>query len=659
MGLTDAAYRGDAEYMEDMISYAAICLESDMMARVEKAQEIHLRLSMNEAAGRLPRMETCIRAMGGDDFWRAALAYLLQREWEEKEGVSDGTDAPSLSGLVRRLLLPEGAGAAEIYLCAKGYERGFCLLFPELVFAKDALHEPLVPDMRLTDILMGWDEVRLPGIVICPPEQGTEDELSVLLEQQQSAVRDRVHALSSDGELPVLLWGSEGAGKHRVIKSVAAKRQETIVFCELTADGVPDLKRRVLLAVRECALSGYSLAIEGIGALDEALAVQLYAWLDTEIRPLTARLYLIVDTDEEPQACGWAARVGIPLPSSLERQELWRTLLEGEERTGDIDLPMLANTFALTPGKQKKALAAAKVMSCGSRGIDRKTLYHACYGQMAGHLSDKAVRIEAVFGWDDLKLPSREKELLADVCDCVRSRHIVMQEWNFKKTVPYGAGISCLFAGPPGTGKTMAAQVIANTLSMELYRIDLSQVIDKYVGETEKNIKQIFDDAAKMSCILFFDEADAIFHKRMEAQGANERFANIESSLLLQCVEDYDGITILATNNLGRMDFAFLRRFKFYMKFQEPGEEERYEIWKSVIPQEAPLSDEVDVRELARVFEFTGAVIKNVALQAAYLAASQHTPIGYTQILIAARRELEKNNRTLDRERLGRLGKYV
>ena len=343
----------------------------------------------------------------------------------------------------------------------------------------------------------------------------------------------------------------------------------------------------------------------------------------------------------------------------MNRQELWRTLLEPERLGEDVDIPTLANTFALTAGKMKKALAAAKVMSVCIDCIDKKNLYHACYGQMPKHLSDKASRIETHFSGDDLKLPPGDKALLSDICDCVRNRHIVLEEWNFKKAVPYGKGISCLFAGPPGTGKTMAAQVIANELSMELYRIDLSQVIDKYVGETEKNIKRIFDDAAKMSCILFFDEADSIFNKRMEAQGANERFANIESSLLLQCIEDFDGITILATNNQGRMDFAFLRRFKFYLKFLEPDENERYEIWKSVIPDEAPLSKEVDLQELARIFEFTGAMIKNVALQSAYLAAKEKRPIAPGDIVLAAKREMEKNNRTLDRGRLGRLGDYL
>ncbi|MCR5809779.1 MAG: ATP-binding protein, partial [Lachnospiraceae bacterium] len=234
------------------------------------------------------------------------------------------------------------------------------------------------------------------------------------------------------------------------------------------------------------------------------------------------------------------------------------------------------------------------------------------------------------------------------------NRHIVMQEWNFEKKVPYGSGITGVFAGPPGTGKTMAAQVIANELRMELYKVDLSQLIDKYVGETEKNIKRVFDLAGRSNSVLFFDEADAIFNKRLSADNSNDRFANIESSLLLQCIEDFSGVTLLATNNMGSIDAAFIRRFRFYLQFKEPDEDIRYEIWSSVFPPEAPVRPEVDFRELARIFRFTGAIIKNVAMQAAYLAAERGEGIGMLEIMVAVRRELQKEQRMLSRDLMGK-----
>ncbi len=202
----------------------------------------------------------------------------------------------------------------------------------------------------------------------------------------------------------------------------------------------------------------------------------------------------------------------------------------------------------------------------------------------------------------------------------------------------------------------MAAQVIANELKMELYKIDLSQIFDKYIGETEKNIKLIFDLAKKSNSILFFDEADAIFNKRLDASSSNDRFANIESSLLLQCVEEYSGISILATNNFNSIDSAFIRRFKYYILFREPDEEVRYEIWKSVLPQEAPISKDLDLRLLAKQFQFTGAVIKNVVISSAYLAAEKGEPISLIDILVSIKREMFKNNLILTKDKLGSLG---
>ena len=189
---------------------------------------------------------------------------------------------------------------------------------------------------------------------------------------------------------------------------------------------------------------------------------------------------------------------------------------------------------------------------------------------------------------------------------------------------------------------------------MELYKIDLSQLIDKYVGETEKNIKRVFVEAGRSNSVLFFDEADAIFNKRLEAGNSNDRFANIETSLLLQCIEEFSGVTLLATNNINAIDAAFLRRFRFYVQFWEPDEDIRYEIWSSVFPKEAPLDKNVDFRELARIFNFTGAVIKNVALQAAYLAAESKGSISMLEIMVAVRRELEKNRRLLTQDEMGK-----
>lgn len=203
----------------------------------------------------------------------------------------------------------------------------------------------------------------------------------------------------------------------------------------------------------------------------------------------------------------------------------------------------------------------------------------------------------------------------------------------------------------------MAAQVVANELNMELYQIDLSQVVDKYIGETEKNIRLIFEQAKKSNSILFFDEADSLFGKRVEsAANANDRFANIESSMLLQCMEQYSGISLLATNNYSAMDPAFVRRFKYLINFRMPDAGLRLEIWKSVFPQEVPLEEDVDFRWLAQRFDLTGAYIKNIALSAAFAAAEEGRPVNMLHILKGLKREMVKEGRTLEKSKLESFG---
>ncbi|MBR1628058.1 MAG: ATP-binding protein, partial [Lachnospiraceae bacterium] len=592
MDYSDIAYLDDEEYLSDLIEYTKICQQKEDSARLKKAAQIHSRIAMTEAADRLPRMERCLDRIGGDDFHRAALALLLSERWDRDAFSSKPKKMHTLASLIFDLLLPKNIGILGAFLSARGYERSFSLLFPALRFSDDAAHEPLILDERLVDILLGWNPVSLPELSIFIPEN--EEPFPQTLLGFFADSRRRLEAFCDGANRAVLLWGKEGSGKHLLLKELASKRGEAVVFCDLSGDP-SEARQTILLALRECVLLDRWLAIEGMAALDDDTKKQLDSFLKDEILDDVKRLFLVMDSEEKPSAFSWCAKISPPSLTEKERFLWWQELLRDEVLEEDVDLFSVANTFALTPGAMQNAKEEVVSGIAEGDSITKKDLYGACYEQLPGGLGQKAVRLDPVFEWDDLILKDREKALLSDICNCVKTRHIVMGEWNFQKTIPYGAGTSCLFAGPPGTGKTMAARVLANELSMELYRIDLSQVIDKYVGETEKNIKQIFDEAERMSCILFFDEGDAIFGKRVEATGANERFANIESSLLLQCIEDYNGVSILATNNQGRLDPAFIRRFKYYLRFSEPDREERLAIFSSAIPKEAPLDEEVDL----------------------------------------------------------------
>jgi SpoVK/Ycf46/Vps4 family AAA+-type ATPase len=244
---------------------------------------------------------------------------------------------------------------------------------------------------------------------------------------------------------------------------------------------------------------------------------------------------------------------------------------------------------------------------------------------------------------DDLVLGDREKDLLRGIVASTRQRFRVYEEWGFARAGDRGLGISALFAGDSGTGKTTAAEAIAHELDLDIYRIDLSMVVNKYIGETEKNLKKIFDAAEDGGAILLFDEADALFGKRSEVKDSHDRYANIEVGYLLQRMESYKGLAILTTNLKNSLDRAFTRRIMFIINFPFPNEKSRMQIWKKVFPPSVPLSG-LDYAKLGS-FELAGGNIHNIALGASFLAADEGSPVGMTHIARAAREEYEKIGR--------------
>jgi hypothetical protein len=267
------------------------------------------------------------------------------------------------------------------------------------------------------------------------------------------------------------------------------------------------------------------------------------------------------------------------------------------------------------------------------------------HNRLDARLTRLAVKITPRCGWDDIVLADEKIVLLREICGQAAFRHRVMDEWGFKKKLSYGRGLSVLFSGPPGTGKTMAAQVIARELQLDLYRIDLSCVVSKYIGETEKNLSRIFHEAEMFDAILFFDEADALFGKRTEVSDAHDRYANIETAYLLQKMEEYEGMVILATNLKGNMDEAFTRRLRFIVEFPFPGEASRRCIWSSHFPEAAPVDGSIDHEWLARQFPVTGGSIRNIILNAAFLAARNGGAIKMEHIISGAKREYEKTGK--------------
>ena len=314
----------------------------------------------------------------------------------------------------------------------------------------------------------------------------------------------------------------------------------------------------------------------------------------------------------------------------------------------------LAAKFHFSPQQIRQACRQAAGMAAldGQELLDGARLHAACYRQVVHKLGDLAHRVPAAYTWDDVVLPSAQKRLIQQACGHIRYRYRVYHQWGFEKKVAYGRGLSILFAGAPGTGKTMCAQIIARQLNMEMYKINISQIVSKYIGETEKNLQAVFAEAKNSNCILFFDECDALFGKRSEVKDSHDRNANVEVAYLLQQIEEYDGVCILATNLIGNIDEAFMRRITYVVNFPFPDRRMREDIYRRMMPSATPLAGDIDWGFLAEKFELSGGHIKNIVLSAAFMAAGEDRPIGMRHLLRAAVGEMKKNDIVVVREEL-------
>ena len=340
----------------------------------------------------------------------------------------------------------------------------------------------------------------------------------------------------------------------------------------------------------------------------------------------------------------------LPEPGFQIRRAAWRTFLaQDEAEFSSASLDSLAGKFRLSTAQIEAAVQSARsralVRSPRQPQPSLEDLYATARQESTPILSDLARKINPHYSWSDIILPEDPLNRLQEMAAQVEHRHIVYEEWGFGEHQALGKGTVALFTGSPGTGKTMAADILAGALGLDLYRIDLSGVVSKYIGETEKNLSKIFEEAQTSNSILFFDEADALFGRRSEVRDAHDRYANIEVAYLLQKMEEYEGVVILATNLRNNLDEAFIRRMHFVIDFPLPDEDHRLRIWQSCLPAGMPLGKDVDLARLARRFKLSGGNIRNVVLSAAFLAAADGQVVYMTHFSQAIRREFQKIGR--------------
>jgi len=350
--------------------------------------------------------------------------------------------------------------------------------------------------------------------------------------------------------------------------------------------------------------------------------------------------------------------IAFPVPAYPQRRLLWRHFAGIGEAESALDtaLDALAGQFALASGQIRDAVATARDYAVADDAaadeapLSAESLFAAARAHSNPRLAQLASKITPRYSWEDIILPEDQLALLHEIIDTVRGRPQVLDVWGLAAKLTSSRGITVLFSGPPGTGKTMSAQIIAGALGLDMYRIDLSTIVSKYIGETEKNIERIFREAEQSNAILFFDEADALFGKRSQVRDSHDRYANIEVSYLLQRMEAYDGITILATNLRGNLDDAFTRRLQFAVSFPFPESEDRLLIWQTLFPPDVPRSPGIDLAYLAERFRLAGGNIRNIIVSAAYLAAADNESISMSHLLHGTRRELQKMGRLVREE---------
>ena len=453
----------------------------------------------------------------------------------------------------------------------------------------------------------------------------------------------------------IILRGAKGSGRHAAAQALCAAWQQPLLTVRLgrllARDGNP--AEQVRIALREARLSGAAIYWQDYTLFKDGHppAMQRAAFHELLIAAPLVHFLPFAEGEAEPERtllrAAHVARITLPRPAYALRRELWSRFLDRSELAPDADLDSVAGRFRLTAGQIYDAVADAHHRAAG-RHITTADLFAAARARTTGRLAKLAKRIEPRHAWDDLVLPPDQVAQLRELCDQIRYRHIVFDEWGFDRRLSLGKGLNALFVGPSGTGKTMAAEVVAGELGLDLYKIDLSTVVSKYVGETEKNLERIFAAAHHSNAILFFDEADALFGKRSEVHDAHDRYANVEISYLLQKMEEYEGLVILTTNLNKNMDEAFVRRMHFTIEFPYPEADDRLRLWQVLLPAQLPLAADVDLELLATRYRLTGGNIRNVVLYAAFLAARDGGTLGMEHLLWATRREFQKMGRLAD-----------
>lgn len=460
-----------------------------------------------------------------------------------------------------------------------------------------------------------------------------------------------------DGSTPVYsLYGLDLREQERAAQDLAARMGKALLRLKISEEMEKECVLRLLgYALRDAALLNAVLLLDGMDGcmvpgdvFPEAYAIPI---LTSEVPVIfNTRQALIFSTDPSLHQRA-ILRIACEMQTGSQRLAVWQRelkpfLMGSEGEPDEAALGQLSGQFVLTSGQIAAAVAAARGFALSAqRGITIADLYHGARLCSLHHLDDLARKMPPRYNRHDLILPDAQKEQLDELIHMAKNRSLVLDDWGVGKKLTSGRGISALFTGPPGTGKTLSAQVIGGELGLDIYRIDLSSVVSKYIGETEKNLEKIFNEAQNSNVILFFDEADALFGKRSDVSDAHDRYANIEVGYLLQRIETYNGLAILATNLGANLDEAFTRRLHFIIDFPFPDEATRLRLWKMLIPPQVKQEADLGLSELACDYRIAGGNIRNAIVNGIFTSAEEQHPLCQADLVHGVRREFQKMGR--------------
>ena len=654
-----ALYVSEAE-VRDLLAHestdGASQLESDEHQRLaERTREIQARRRATASRGDPVRSDRLVNRFSLPSLAREVLLVALAPDVDEKYATvyaylqNDATRRRPTVGFVLGVLGPAADHLEDRAL----FTAGSPLVNADLLtLAGDGplpTREVRV-DSRIVDYLLGEpgeDPVLSPHTVVNTPNIGL-DSLDVPSERRR-ALAGLADPDTEPAPPMVALHGPTGTGKANQVEAVSADRDTGLLTLDVTRVDPEHFCRLLDRVAREARLRDLAIHLAG-GLDDEAATLHAIDRLDN----LPTAVYLTGDSPPSTEVRTAATRHEL-VPLAVDRVDYdgrRRYWAARDDLPPDVDPETLASTFRLNRGAIDDAMemAAATARAAGETP-DASHVYTACRQQSSEELSEFATRIDPTYDWTDIVLPEETETQLREVAARLQDRGTVYADWGFAEQSSLGNGLVALFSGASGTGKTMAAEVVANHAGLYLYKIDLAAVVSKYIGETESNLGRIFDEAADSDALLLFDEADALFGERSDVSDAHDRYANVEIDYLLQRVEEHDGAVLLTTNLESNIDDAFTRRIHLGVDFPLPDRSARADIWQRVFPEDTPVGD-LEYDFLARL-DLTGGNIRNVALSAAFYAASEDQPVGMEEVVRAVKRECQKNGMPIQPDQFG------